>query len=409
MPKSAFWTAAFAIIFFFLSCNETSTTPSEPAKPVLTASENTLTIARNYSKSISVTGGKGSYRVKSISDSTIVKVSFYPSNQTSTQFSQTVSFSGEKVGTTKIVIQDSAKTAEVEITVTVAVMVSSPSSVTVKTQQTKYIYISGGTYPYSIDQSPNASVATVFINGSSLEVTGFSPGTTSVTIRDNATPANKLTIPINVILPPSFTTSGKISFSSTKGNFATEGIYASNNANDLPSNDAGAGGFVSKYSSIGNFGRVIGYKKKTSTTMDIVMFIFYKDAFTAGTLSLDSAASNMPRETGTVIFGFDLLLNGFSNPIYSSFSGNLTFSTFNEQKAEGSFSGKAGLTSQQGKLIPGGDVTISQGLFSVPLIVEEGSFTSAAMDERSIFDQIERSAKPYIEKAKKRMESAGKR
>ncbi len=398
MKKIIYLFSVILFCFISLSCDK-SNPVGDQGKPSLTASENPVTIALNNSKSISVTGGKGSYKIKSMTDSSIVQVNFYQQNTGSTQILQYVDFAAKKIGTTKIVIQDSAKTAEVEIIVTVAVIVSSPSTFSVKTQQAKSGYINGGTSPYKIIQPPNSAIATVTLSGSSITVTGISQGTTSVTIGDNSNPSNTVIIPLTVTIPPTFTTAGKISFASTIGDFQTEGIYGANNSNDIPNNDAGAGGFVTKYSGSGNFGQMIGYKKKISSQYDIIALIFLKNSITPGTVSVDTGISNIQREIGNVVFGFNLVLNSETNPLYSFYSGDLTFSTFNEQTAEGNFKGKA---SRQG--VVGSDVTISQGLFSVPLIVEDGTNYSTSKESQKIFNQIEEIIKPQVDKMKEQIE-----
>jgi len=397
MRKTILLLTVITICFFSLSC-ETGNSVDQ-GKPTLTVSENPIAIALNYGKSITVTGGTSSYRVKSISDSNIVSINFFPSYISNVKFSQTVNFFGKKLGTTKVVIQDSAKTAEVEIIVTVSVMASSPSAITVKTQRTKYASIIGGVYPYKISQPANSAIATVTLNGSSVMAEGVFQGSTSVTISDNSNPPNVLTIPITVTVPPLFTTAGKISFNYTNGTFETEGIYGASNTEDLPNNDAGAGGFVTKFSSSGNYGSIVGYKKKSATQVDFVLITFIKNEFAPSTISLDTGFSVIPgpRDYGAIMFGFDLVPYGRSNTAYSTFSGDMTFSSLSEQKAEGSFQGKAGLISNEtGRLIPGHDVTISQGLFSVPLIAEDAEI--GIPRDKTIFNQIEKLMQPQIEK-----------
>jgi hypothetical protein len=373
--------------------------------PILTASENPITVALNYDKTVNLSGGKGSYNIKSISDSTIVSLNIYSQIQGASPSSGYVHFIGKKLGTTKVIIQDSAKTAEVEIIVTVSVLASSPSAITVRTQQTKYASITGGVYPYKISQPANAAIATVTV-GTSVMIVGVSPGSTSVTISDNSNPPNSVTIPITVTIPPSLTTSGKISFNTTKGNFQTEGIYSDIFSQNVPSNDAGAGGVVTKYSTSGNIGQIIGYKKKTATLIDVVVMLFFRYSFAPGKVLLDTAGStNINREFGSIMFGFDLVPYGQTNTMYSTFSGDMTFSTYNEQKAEGTFQGNAGLlSSQTGDLVPGNNVTFSQGVFSVPLIVEDGTMMMSTKADQAIFNQIEEIIKPQIDRMKEQIE-----
>lgn len=398
MQKNILILVLISFCFFSLSC-EKSNPVGNQGKPTLKASESNVSVALNYYKGITVSGGQGRYFVKSMTDSNIVQTNFYQQSSGTGQISWYVEFYAKKLGSTKIIIQDSAKTAEVEIVVTVAIMVSSPSSISVKTQQTKSGYISGGTSPLKISQASNTAIATVTLSGSSITVTGVSQGTTSVTISDNSNPSNMVTIPITVIIPPTFSTTGKIAFVSTIGNFATEGIYGANNPSFMPSNDAGAGGFVTKFYTDGLIGQIIGYKMLTSTQFDIVVIFFLMNSLTPATISLDSGYSNNPRDIGIIAFAFNLSTNTTTEHLYSTYSGSLTFSTLNEQKAEGSFGGKAGMEG-----VMGSDVTISQGSFSVPLLVEEESMNLINKGDQKLFNQIEKMLQPQIDKMKEQIE-----
>ncbi len=369
-------------------------------KPTLTVSENPVTVAVNWSKSVTITGGSGSYLIKSISDSSIILASVYIFQNNP----KMISIEGKKLGTAKVVVQDSAKTAEVEISVTVAVMVASPSSVTIKVQGRKYVYFQGGTSPYSIDQHANSAIATVNFSGSSIYVEGNAPGSTSVTVKDNASPANTVSIPITVIPKPVFTTAGKISFQSSKGDFVTEGIYSESSPSTVPVNDAGAGGFVSKFSTMGNIGQIIGYKKKTSTTVDIIVLIFLKNSFNAGSVPFDtSSLLEAGREVAGGGFGFDVNIYSESGPVYTLYNGNLIFSTLTEQTAAGSFSGSAYLE-QNGIPVPGNNATVNQGTFNVPLIVDDFILTAGTVKQNRILHRLEQLMKPQIEKMKRRLE-----
>jgi len=341
-----------------------------------------------------------------MSDSGIVQVSFNPSTSNPTQNVYYVYFYGMKIGTTIITIQDSAKTGSVDITVSVAVLVASPSAVSVKRQQTKYVYLSGGTYPYSISTSSNPAIATVTISSSSLTVTGIAQGATSVTINDAANPVHSVTIPITVTIPEKFTTAGKMSMSSSAGNLDVNGIYSGDNPDVMPSNDAGAGGFITKSFSSGNFCQVIGYRMKSATQVDLVAMLFNKFALSPGSVTLDSSRTNPAGEYGLILMGFDAVPYSETNKLYSTFSGSISVSMLTEKKAEGTFSGTAAVISNTtGNLTPGSNVSITNGVFSVPVITQESSSSTNVQQEERLFQQIERMVQPYFDRAKKQMEA----
>ncbi len=396
MPRLSLWITVVLMLILSISCNET-TSPSQPSVPVLTASENPVTIARNYSKGIIVTGGKGSYRVKSMSDSSIVQVNFYPSSQFSTQFSQTVSFLGKKIGTTKVIIQDSAKAAEVEITVTVAVIASTPSSVNVKVNRTAYVSFMGGTQPYAIEQNANAAIASIAFNNYSMNVSGVSQGTTSITIRDNSSPANKIVIPIVVTPEPQFTTAGKLSFTSTKGDFSVNGISVQNIVN-APVNSEGAGGSLIAYGYYGNYGSISAYKKKSQTIVDLVSIIYLKSVVSAGTLPIDSAMFKV--DTASVLFVFNGDISSETADIYILNSGTVTFKDFTTQHATGTFNGN-GVMTRNDVVYPGSSVNLTNGLFDVPILLEDsGMYSSITTKDVQVKKYIDKIVRKEIDRMK---------
>ncbi len=404
MQKNILILALISICFFSLSCEQSNPVNGQ-GKPTLKASESNVSVTLNYSRTVNISGGIGSYTIKSLSDSSIVTVYVYTQTSTTPTTSGYISIHGNKIGTTKIIIQDSAKTAEVEIFVTVAIITASPSSVTVKTDRITYVLIIGGTPPYKIIQSSNYAIAKIDLPNSLLTVEGISQGTTSVVISDNSNPANVVTIPITVTTAPVLTTSGSISFNSTIGYFMTEGIYKDIYSSKEPSNDAGAGGIVSVYSSNINFGTIIGYKRKSVDVYDVVLITFVKNKLSPGIVSLDSASSANQRDNGSIFFGFNISSNSQTSANYLTYSGDITFSTFTEMTAEGTFQGHAGLFSNQiGGLTPGSNVTISQGSFSVPLLIEDETMTMTQKGDQVIFKQIEKIIRPQVEKIKEQIE-----
>ena len=374
MQRTTLWFAALVLLLLIPSCNQTSTSPSTPTKETLSVSENPINIARNNYKYISVTGGKGNYSVKSVSDSAIVQVTI-PQNY-DPRYVQSISLFGKNLGAVTIVIQDSAKTAEVSISVLVTTIASSPSSVKVEVGQIAYIYFSGGTSPYAVDVNSNFAIATVSFNFNSMEVTGVAEGTTSVVIRDNATPQNKVTIPITVIPRPRFTTAGQISFTSSKGNFSANGI-AMDDIISVPPDGEGAGEWMAT-SINGNIGIIQGYKKKSATIVDIIAVYYLKKDFTPASLPIDSLIFKM--DSAFVVFALNGDLTSQSADLYVLTSGIVTFKDLSTQHASGSFSG-IGVMKRDDLIYPSNTVSVTEGLFDVPVLLDNPVSVSSVNKE----------------------------
>lgn len=399
----------FFLILTSLSCDKDGN-PVTGGKILITISENPVTIAVNYYKYLSLTGGTGRYYIISISDSTIVTASINTYISDGQIVGADLQLRGDKVGNTKIVVEDSAKTAKVEVFVTVQVMSSSVSSVTVKSGYQRFVSIYGGTYPYSISSAPNNAVATVVLSSTAIFITGVAPGQTSVTISDNATPKNSTTITITVPTPQTFTTAGKISFSSSVGDMAIEGIYGASDPSIFPPNDVGVGGFVTKYEFISNnTGQLIGYKKKSITKLDIVFIYFSKSSFSPEIISLDTTDQFQRNNFGMIFFGFDVEMNIQNNVTYASHNGTLEITQYSEKSIAGKFSGSASQLGSNGPPLPGNNATFSSGVFDMPLIVEEYDFISRTNEEKTIFAQIEKMVQPHRERMIKEMEKKMKR
>jgi len=67
-------------------------------------------------------------------------------------------------------------------------LILNQTGVSVSVGQTVNVTVSGGTAPYTIQTPPNSSVATAFINGSTVTVSGVGQGTTTVVIADATLP-----------------------------------------------------------------------------------------------------------------------------------------------------------------------------------------------------------------------------
>ncbi|MFA5832041.1 MAG: hypothetical protein WDA22_01060 [Bacteroidota bacterium] len=389
--------AIVSAALFSLSCNELSTSPSSSQGQLLTASENPVFVAQNYSTSVKVTGGKGTYRVKSITDSSIVQLFLYPTNPGTASFAMYVNIQGMKLGTTKIVIQDSAKTAEVEIGITVVTFAASPSNVKVKVNRTSYVSILGGKKPYVIELNANPSIAAVTFDNYFMTVRGVAEGTTSVTIRDDSNPTNKVTVPIEVIAEPKFTTAGQITFSSNIGNFSANGIYSI--VNNLPASDEGAGGMIYLLGSSGNLCTITGYKKKSGTLFDAVTFGFLKKDLSAGTLAIDTNIFQI--DTAIVMFIFNGDITTETGDMYRLTSGSLTFNTLTTQHATGTFNG-SGVLFRNDVIIPGNNASVTNGLFDVPMLLEDPGLSPSVKNEDK---RIKAFVQKMVEREFKRIQS----
>lgn len=361
-----------------ISCNKSN--PVTPGKQQLTISENPVTVALNSPRTIFVSGGTGPCSVKSISDSSVVSASIV---SYSSLIGNYLTLTGRKTGSAAIVLQDSARTAEAEVTVTVAEMAASPSGVTVQVGRTANVTIQGGSYPYAIDQNTNAAVATVTFTDYSFNILGVAPGSTSLVVKDNASPARKVTISITVIPRVTFTTPGKMSFSSTVGDFAANGIMVDdiNNLPTLPANSEGAGGtFLSIYAPTDNsiytptinLVAIVGFKKHSQNIADVAAVIFTKSSLDRGVLVIASSQSSGP-DTALVEFVLNGDLNSQTADTYLLSTGTLILTTLSTQKTTGTFSGSAILL-RNNIPVAGSSATVTGGAFDVPLLADYGGY-----------------------------------
>jgi len=84
-----------------------------------------------------------------------------------------------------------------------------PPQITVAVGGSGTVGISGGTPPYTIQTPPNSSIATATLSGSTMTINGVANGSTSLVVRDNATPTPATaTLPITV-----YATGSGVSFS----------------------------------------------------------------------------------------------------------------------------------------------------------------------------------------------------
>jgi hypothetical protein len=185
------------LIFSFLfiaGCDKLTSTDTKKDTPVtssLVATPSSISVLVNGYGTIAISGGKVPYTATS-SDSAKIIASI---NGTS------LTILGRALGSAIVTVKDSSGSAAVSIPVTVAEIISSPSTVNVLVGATASAVISGGTTPYSIKTSPEGTKATASISGSTLSVTGVATGTTSVEVKDASTTAKTVVVPINVTGP----------------------------------------------------------------------------------------------------------------------------------------------------------------------------------------------------------------
>ena len=223
-----------------------------------------------------------------------------------------------------------------------------------------------------------------------MNVQGIAQGSTSVVVKDNATPPNKVTISITVIPKTVFTTAGKISFSSNKGDFSVNGIFAENFITAAANSEGAGGQIIIELSS--SFGYIIGYKKKSQNIIDIVSIVFVKKTLSQGTLAIDSSR-NLGYDTAVVSIAFGADLNSQTPDSYVLHTGSLTFSVLNTQKATGTFSG-AGTLIRNNVPVAGNTVSVTNGMFDVPLLVEDFGLANKSAEQERILGF----AKKLIEK-----------
>ena len=384
------------LVIFSFSCEKSN--PVENGKPQLTASENPVTVAVFWQKYITISGGQGPCSVKSVSDSSVVNASI---DRFSYPYGGTLSLLGKAIGTAIIVVQDSAQTAEIQISVTVATIAASPSNVTVQVQSSQYVSLQGGMYPYAIDQPANSVLAAASVSGSSVYIEGVAPGSTTLVVRDNANPPNKVTISITVIPRPVLTTPGKISFTSSVGGFSADGILPDNldNIAALPSNSEGAGGLIYISSPGTNFGIIVGYKKHSQNIFDLVEIVFIKSNLSQGVLSIASSAGPNGVDTALVEFFLGEDLSSQTAGMYLMHSGTLTFTALSAQKATGTFSGAATLIRNDFPVV-GSNATVTNGSFDVPLLQDNMELTTQNIEQKRIIRFIQKTIKYNLMKVK---------
>lgn len=393
----SFYLAAALLTVLVLSCEKDN--PAGSGKQPLTASENPVMLTVSGSRTVTISGGQGPCSVKSISDSSIVDASVYNYSG-----GDMLMLWGMAIGTASVVVQDSAQAAEVEISITVAIMAASPSNISLQVGSTQYVSIAGGTQPYAIASLQDTTVASVYLGTSYVLITGVSPGSTSLVVKDNASPANTVTISITVTPKPSFTTAGNISFSSDAGNFSANGIVPEMfpDVRTLPVNSEGAGGEFYLQSASNNYGVIIGYRKQNQTTADIIEILFAKSTLGRGQVSIDTLEI-IENDKANVVFVIGGDLNSQNPDMYAMHSGTMTFTTLTSKRATGTFSGTATLI-RNNVAVSGHNISVTNGTFDVPLLEDiQNTISNGKRQQMSAY------AEKMFKKQLMKMKPAGQR
>ncbi len=364
MIQKNIFTKSFTVItalalLFVASCDKSSSPTGPSTANALVASPTSVSVLVGSTGHVTISSGKIPYSIQSNSDTTKVRA---------TISGTILSVTGLAVGSSTIVVKDSAGASTVSVPVTVASMVASPSSISVVSGSNTTAVISGGTTPYSIQTAPTSTVATASINGSTLTVTGVAAGSTSVTVKDNSVTPKTVTIPITVTAAgggggSTFTTAGTVAFSSNVSNFSANGIF-----NDATTTGSGAGGF--RMDTTGQSQLVIyGYKYNSPTSVDLAIIVFFDVA------PISAATYVYPPTTSKfVMISYAPALNPNSSTSESyilSTSATATISAVSTSSAAGSFSG-SGVFSSNGVPNLTKTISVTNGTFNVPVISGSG-------------------------------------
>ena len=376
------------IILFLNSCSDSSSTGSSvPAFPVLTAQQTSVTIAVNYSRTVAITGGNGRSSVLSISDSSVISAYVFEPYVIKGRTFQDVQIQSKKTGSATITVQDSAHSSKLTISVSVATMVTSPTAVKMRSGRNEYVSIMGGKKPYQVLTAPNSSVATVELTTySSMYVYGMSQGTTSITIRDSSVPYDSIVVPVEVIADPKFIEQGSVSFTSTIGNFSATGVSVADLTIASLSGE-GAGGWLNRSFYAGDFVTILAYRKIDLTKVDIIFITCMKGSLTTGTVAIDTSSDAVER--AFVVFALNKDMNMVATDLYQLTSGSLMFSGLSENSAVGSFTGNGVLVKDE-KFVPSSTVSVSGGVFNVPLLLQSDYEAPVTKEDRQLDRFLER-------------------
>lgn len=142
-------------------------------------SKNEITLERGKeNKEISISSGSGQYTATS-NNQNVATVSIIEEILVIKAIGQ---------GTTQILVKDSKteKTTEVKVTVTIADIALSASSISVRATENGAISISAGSGNYEVSSS-NGVIATAAINGNNIVIAGKTIGSTKITVKDKVT------------------------------------------------------------------------------------------------------------------------------------------------------------------------------------------------------------------------------
>jgi hypothetical protein len=311
-----------------------------------------------------------------------------------------LSIYGNNVGSTFVEIKDASSPSK---TVAVWIYVDwgmnglsmNPMNMSIEPGNVATSTVGGGTGQYRFIVQPDSSVASAFLSGATITVTGINSGKTFLIIGDQSTPMKTGRLEIQV--RTKFTTPGTLSFLSTVKNFSANGILDINDG--PPSNSSGAGAM--KYSDGGiNIVQVIGYNANSSTSYDVA-FLMIVDPTAIST----SMYNFKPMRTDSVVAiksaGFFFFQNINPNDTINIFdigqyvlnTGSLAVSAVAANSIQGSYNGTGALMNGlTGILDPTKPITVSSGTFNTPMLM---SF-SADQNVRSMIKRLSQKVQQYM-------------
>lgn len=218
-------------------CTNLSVNVQSAAVPMLTFSQNNVTIASGQNLAVTVSGGNGTYSVSGNSN---------PSAASTSLNGNVITVTGLAAGSANINVCDSVSLCGV-LYVTVSGSAStgsltfSQTSLSISIGQIITINVSGGT-GYFVSNNSNAAIASQTLNGNALTITGVSSGSSVITVCSSTNGCG--TVSVAVGTGSSNTMSPAVTFGTTNPSVAagqSASISLSGSASYLISSNSNTG------------------------------------------------------------------------------------------------------------------------------------------------------------------------
>ena len=353
----------------FIACSN-SGTGSSPYTVRLIIEQNPAAVALGSYGSIHIAGGVGPLSVQSVEDTSIIMTymsrSWFPVEAPY----HILSLYGKKEGSTKIVIRDSAGTAQEVLYISVVPLVSYPATMTMRTGWYQSVYLGGGIRPYTVARVPDATVASIDTNYSSFTVIGVGPGRTSLVLQDASTPPHTVTVPIIVLPALEFTEPGSMTFRTMTESIAIVGPYRYDFRNDIARDGAGAFFTPVSFHQSSNSLYIDAVRLRQNGHYDMVSF-YCTPARYSGPQSFAFSDPEIGLVNGLLgwlaidVDPTDTVMNTF----YSFSSGQVIFTVMDPQRVTGTFTGSCSRYTREGDVTQNA-VMVLDGTFDVPVLTD---------------------------------------